>query len=603
MKKIPFLSNKFVSLDWDQHLLRVVEAAPQVNGVRITRAFAAKIPSGLDFSDTASLGQFFGKVLRTQKVGTRHAVLDVPRDRVVLNTLTLPPTPLQDLPNMVRFQIAKELPFAVEEGYIDFAINTTDNNGNVTEVLVAAMRDEQLEHIKMLARHAGLKLLRVGLRPYANLVAATYQREDQAVSDSEQVLFVDIGAESTEIDILQGAVLAFSRSASVTISDNARTGDSERKEALDDLELEISRSIQAYRASDPGSQIARVVVAGTSGLERELSERIGARFSAEYEVYAPPVHVDADTPDELSGFSAVLGLALGHARPGTLSFDFIHPKHEIRVASPKRRQAITAAAIVAVVIAGAIGVLVQQNSRRQTALAELKQKIDDLDDKLDSKDAKLFKERAKAVSEWTQDRLHVLEELRVLTEYFPSTETAYLTEMQLLETGQIAMEGRGNVVDVDRVMFDNLTRDNAYEFETRSVTMHQNDRKYSYVFNANANFMNRPDDILTKDKADTGDQDAAEATDTMPAGIESADTAPADDTAIEDIADSDTNTAATDADTQAVNEQPQPPATMPTIGPAPDTAGESVTTPDDNEGDATTPKTPGNDTETTTGEA
>ena len=204
---------KVVSFDWDWRSLRIGEARVSGAKVRVRSLVSHPMEAGLAYGNPEGLGQFIRRVLREEGISTRRAIVDIPRDQAVLNTLTLPAAKDEELAGLVRFQIVRELPFPVEEAVVDFAAEPRGADGQ-QRVLVAAVRNDVLEFYRRVFMQAGLKLERIGLRPYANLVALA-----QAVPDTcaGRTLFVDVGPALTEIDIVVDGRLVFSRAASVSV--------------------------------------------------------------------------------------------------------------------------------------------------------------------------------------------------------------------------------------------------------------------------------------------------------------------------------------------------------------------------------------------------
>ena len=396
---------KIVAVDWDARVLRVVHALMGKRGVRIDRLLSAAIPPHLETDNPRKMGHHIRRTLDHEGIGTRHAVVDIPRDQAILKTLTLPTTQPEQLPGMVRIQIAKELPFPVTDAVIDYAVAPVQEGQVTGDVLVAAIRRETLEFYEAAFAAAGLKLDRMGLRPYAVKVAAG---ELLKHAMPERVLFIDVRPTFMEIDVLRHGALVFSRSASVTIvgepgesspwpttgagslSISGASAGSEATGAdrlqdprvIETLVLEVTRSIEAYRAGDAGATIDYVVIGGDVGVEESLAEAIEKRLEITTELYNPASTFGWE-PDEgaaASAFAASLGLVLGHADDGALHFDFLHPKKEVSVAKRRLRKAPIAAAVVLLfVLAGGVGVALTRDDR--AVLATLEKKISALQDK------------------------------------------------------------------------------------------------------------------------------------------------------------------------------------------------------------------------------
>ena len=105
----------------------------------------------------------------------------------------------------------------------DFIMPTEQGPDETNDVLVAAVRNEKLDFYREVAKRAGLKLLRVGLRPAANRCAVN---KFLAATPQKRVLFVDVGPTTTEIDVFLDGNLVFSRAADVAIPDEPAAEDS-----------------------------------------------------------------------------------------------------------------------------------------------------------------------------------------------------------------------------------------------------------------------------------------------------------------------------------------------------------------------------------------
>lgn len=395
---------KILALDWDARTLRVVQAGVGKRGVHVDRVLSAPIPAEVDPADPQKMGEHIRRVLAQEAISVHHAVVDIPRDQAILNTLNLPITAPNELPGIVAIQIAKELPFPIMEAAMDFIVGPHEPQASTAEVLVAAVRNEVVEHYSRIFDAAGLKLDRVGLRPHANKVAVC---ELLKHAMPERVLFIDVRPTLTEIDVLRNGDLAFSRAASVMIPEHlgsgptlslvrepgAQDGDAERTvpsittldRVLQALVLEVTRSIEAYRVRDPGARIDHVVIGGDLGVEEPLADAIQQRLQLTTEIYNPAATFGWE-PDEgasAAAFAATLGLVLGQADDAVPQFDFLHPKRSVSKTEEKLRKAPMVAAVAALFALSGIVAFAQYTGPRRATLRRIEAKIAELEGKGD----------------------------------------------------------------------------------------------------------------------------------------------------------------------------------------------------------------------------
>lgn len=368
------LSRKVLCLDWDKRSLRLVVARVRRGRMVLEDAHSHRLPNGVDADDPEALGDFIRQMLRRHRLRHKWAVVDVPRERAVINRVTLPPTPTAEVAGAVRFQAMKELPFPLETAAADYVITDRDENGLATAVLLAAVTLETLNRVRETCLAAGLQPARIGLRPYANLISVR-RVADEVERD---VLLVDVGPGATEIDVICGDALAFARSANVMVplprgevlapADSRVTSlaevvdlevsDEAVEAAVDELLVEVTRTLQAYRASEPNAAIAKAVVAGGTGIETQFADALQRRLGLPVTLFDPtdPLGVDPEDAKKLRSFSAALGLAAGLAREGLLALDFLNPKRPVSSHETLKRRARVGVIAAGVLLAGGVGV-------------------------------------------------------------------------------------------------------------------------------------------------------------------------------------------------------------------------------------------------------
>ncbi len=432
------LPQKILCLDWDRRALRMVVARHSGGKMSLEDAHSHRIPAAVDIDDAKAMGEFIAQMMRRHHWRHKRVIVDVPRERAVINTITLPPTPTEELAAAVRFQAIKELPFPVDDAAIDYAV-TAGEGKTATEVLLAAVRTETLDKIRETCEAAGLTPARIGLRPYANIVSV--QRSLSA--PDRRVLFVDVGPALTEIDVVRGGMLAFSRSANVTVpcaggdidyedsrvsskaelEQIAAVSDEAVEEAEKALVVEITRTLQAYRATEPNGTIDQILIAGGTGVEPQLVSAVKQRFGLRTELFDPThaLGVPADEAAKLRSFSAALGLAWGLSDEGQLEVDFLNPKKPIpRGQNLKQRLRLTGIAAALLLVAGA-AYGVSEYRKLDAEHQRLQGQIRELSKKLVNDGAGLLEVRnaVEEVREWA-DEGRFLEDLLAISQVAPA---------------------------------------------------------------------------------------------------------------------------------------------------------------------------------------
>ncbi len=444
-------------IDWDERLLRVVNAGFSHGAPYVRNAFAAAVPPGLDVRDPQSMGAFIRKTLSEHRVRTRRAIVDIPRQDAVLTLLNLPRGTTDEMAAMVHMQVGREMPFARDQAVIDFAVGRMEEGSPGCEVWAAAVRTSLIDHLEQTVAAAGLKVDRIGLRSYGNLVAVRAAGELPT-----RTVTVDVGPSMTEINVIRDGRLVFSRAASVSIPAGgimaqpppppatAGLGDGAipfgddaiaRPRALDSLLVEVSRTIEAYRATDPGARVDRIILAGSGGITPAVASAFENRFGVSTGLFEPPESMRWDSADAVSAapFSAAIGLALSGSADSLLHFNFIHPKepegeHRERA---KRRPVMVIAALVVAALGAYLAYLPISSRNKQAEL--LRKQLNTA-----NADLKQREELGKQITDarnWHAKNVIWLDTMHeIATRVYTSNKDAYLTRMIMSESGLITLE-------------------------------------------------------------------------------------------------------------------------------------------------------------------
>ncbi len=352
--------SNLIALDWDTHELRAVVARASASTFTIVDTISLAIAD--DSVETVTVA--LRKLLNDQGLSKNKmkAFVTIGRGKSELRQLTLPPVPVNELPDMVRLQAMQTFASFGDNTIVDFLpLPSTDDT---TSVLAAAVAPAMMKSVQTIISGAGLELMRVALRPVA--AAALYQLaadKKQNLDDSSivgDVVMVDLLADDAEIVVLRGRRVMFVRSVRMP---------QESSDRPTQIAGELRRSLMAC-GINTSSTSQKVIIwgqAATHEVERlKLAESLGCKVSTLDPLSL--VEVDrriqgSEGTDHLhtGRFAPLIGLLVADAK-STVALgapnlvDFLNPRKPIEVKKDNRRPLaiglVVAASLVLAVFSG-----------------------------------------------------------------------------------------------------------------------------------------------------------------------------------------------------------------------------------------------------------
>lgn len=210
-------------------------------------SFAALTP-GVDIA--AALKTF----IESQKISGRPVNTSVSGQSVIMRYITLPRMNLHELKSTMQFEAGQYIPLPRDEVILDCAIVKEKAEDNKMLVVLAAVKKTVIYERISLLEKAGLtaKVIDIDCFCLSNAFNHSYQWAiDAKIAKSEVIGLLNIGANFTNMVILDGGILRFSR-------DIAFGG---REATLSNLAGEISSSIDYYE-NQSGKQIEKAYLSG-----------------------------------------------------------------------------------------------------------------------------------------------------------------------------------------------------------------------------------------------------------------------------------------------------------------------------------------------------
>jgi len=247
-----------------------------------------------------------------------------------------------DAREAIFWEAEQHVPFDIDDVSLDFQILDEEAPGNQMQVLLVAAKKELIHQHADLVREAGLEPRIIDLDAFAiqNCYEANYEPEPQKI-----VGLLNIGAEVTNVNIVQGGTPQFTRDLSVGRSrfieemqrelnigreEASRLLASERPDgvnqeimhkvisrAAEELSGGLERSFAYLKSGDGGTQLDAVVLAGGGSQMPLLRDHLAQRHDVPVEVLDPFRNVTYEpelfTEQPVDELAPLLGVGVGLA--------------------------------------------------------------------------------------------------------------------------------------------------------------------------------------------------------------------------------------------------------------------------------------------------
>lgn len=467
---------RLLAIEWNGSEARVAVASAHAGGMVVEKAFTVDVAStaGEAGAEDAALGQALSAAMASQRIGRLDALVAVGRSSVELRQMTLPPVPDEELPDLVRFQALREFGSLEEDWPLDYLPLDSDP-AQARNVLAAAVNPRLVGEIRQACEAAGLKLSRLVLRPAS---AASLLLRRPADSHIDVRLLVDLLPEEADLTVLIGSKVVFLRCARLS---------ADPFESSQTLVSEIRLTMAAAQNQLAGKRVEQIVLFGGGEAYSALARRIGEQLAMPTELLDPfeGLRLEGDlrkkTPEPRGRFAAVLGMLANELADEPQAFDFLHPRQ--RPEPPNRRNTY----MLSGVAAGLLVLLVflagwYQRSEGLAAVLRLQAESKSLDKKVGEADK--LQKQAGEIDKWLADEIVWLDELRWLSEKFPSAEDAMLTQMKMsvsTEKGEIVLDGLARNVDAVKKLDSDL-HDGHRRMAGKTKGEHKSGSSYSLQF-------------------------------------------------------------------------------------------------------------------------
>lgn len=362
-----------VVVELGQRTIRVAAAEFAGEAVRFHGITAiAAGASGFDSepADERTLARRLGDIVERKGWKGMRATCLLPRSAASVLSFVLPPMPDEDVEAAIEIKLRQALHFDVDEATFGFRrVREIDRDGHrQTLILVGAARAADVARVLRVVRGAGLEPVAVGSAAESLANLAYHARLS---AEGETTVHVDIGGDSTILNLLHGRMLRFSREVDIggdafthalmrpiITAEGARQLEYEQAEdvkksggyprededvplphgvrssdvlpllepVLQRLTMEVARSCDYLRELVGGGDVDRIVLTGTASrmrnLDAALAENLGLPVVRMDPVARATAHWHLSIRDrgdtDPAGFAMLLGYSVGQQQPVNL---------------------------------------------------------------------------------------------------------------------------------------------------------------------------------------------------------------------------------------------------------------------------------------------
>ncbi len=502
---------RILAVDWDQYEARYVLANVRGSHVRVQAAATVPLVDVVVAGGQPhpELGSALRGALAGENTRRTTTLVAVNRGSVELLHFTVPPASDAELPEMVANQAMQESQSIGDDWALDFL--PSGDPSQPREITAAALSPANLEQIRETCSVAGLKPLRLLLRPYAS--TSLFLRT--VVEPEDVCLLVNRMADELDLTLVMDDQVAFSRTVRLPCF-------ADEQKAAARILAEIRRTVTVGLQSQPGSsQLDRVYVFGSAKehevllgvLEEELSLPVGA--------LDPFETVDdrgMDVPPEPGRFASLLGMILDEAHEARHAIDFLHPRQQPKSLDRRKLGALIAAAVV--IIGTLVGYSVHSRlEAEEVKIRNLKSRLGRLNKKIRSANDDM--RVAVAVNQWLAGNVLWLEELRELSIRAPEDQDAVLLRMSMAPVrsgeggGTITFQGlAADPLTVTRMEY--MLRDGFHRVSSRSIRQRDRQKDYPWHFSTSVFAARRRASQYTSHLPEGPETDLADAGETQP---------------------------------------------------------------------------------------
>jgi type IV pilus assembly protein PilM len=332
-----------VGLDIGSSSIKVVEIVQDRSGDHlvnygISEPLSEAIVDG-EIMDRQLVHEAITNLLESRQIKTKSVVTAVSGRAVIVKKILMDRLSEEDAKEAIQWEAEQHVPYDINDVSLDFQILNPNVDQKKMQVLLVAAKKDMIQSHAEIIREAGLQPSIIDVDSFAiqNAVEANYD-----IGANEVLALINIGAEITNVNIVQNQVPHFTKDLSVGSNSfvegiqrrynvsqadalNALRGRGDTpidvapivQATCEDLSVQLDRAIAFLKSAGDAERVDRIMLSGGSARVPGLADFLRQRHQVPVEIVNPIQKIQFD-PGLFQGESAesvapVLTVAIGLA--------------------------------------------------------------------------------------------------------------------------------------------------------------------------------------------------------------------------------------------------------------------------------------------------
>jgi type IV pilus assembly protein PilM len=337
-------SKALAGLDIGSSSIKIVQLKETGKGYRLLNMGVRPLPQEVIVDgavmDAGVISDTLRDMLREMKIKLKDVAISVSGHSVIIKKIKVQEMTEEELERNIQFEAEQYVPFDAADVNMDFVIlGTADGK---MEVLLVVVKKDVINELTTVVSDAGLNPVVVDVDAFAlqNMYESNY-----IMNPEDVVALVNVGASTTNINIIKDGISIFTRDISVggsqfteaiqkqlqvsydeaeQLKKGEAVGEKGPEEVVpimavisDNLAQEIQRSLDFFNSSNPDVQISRVSLCGGGSKVESVIKAVEQRLGIQVEIVNPLETIGYNRkkfdPSEIEDMAPMLGIGVGLA--------------------------------------------------------------------------------------------------------------------------------------------------------------------------------------------------------------------------------------------------------------------------------------------------